>query len=116
MQNAIISPRYTIGAQSVVYVTRGSVTVQVVDNRGVAVFDGVLRQGQPLVVPEYYVLLAEAGKDGAEYVVYKTDANPVVNRIAGRGSVLRALPVGVIVAAYNVSASEAVKIKNSGGN
>jgi ribosomal protein L18E len=40
----------------------------------------------------------------------------VVNRVAGRGSVLRALPVGVIVAAYNVSASDAVKIKNSGGN
>jgi hypothetical protein len=116
VQNAIVSPRYTIGAQSVLYVTRGSVKVQVVDNRGVAVFHGVLRQGQPLVVPEYYVFLAEAEKGGDQYVVFKTNANPVVNRIAGRGSVLRALPVGVIAAAYNVSTSDAVKIKNSGGN
>jgi hypothetical protein len=116
VQNAIVSPRYTIGAQSVLYVTRGSVKVQVVDNRGVAVFNGVLRQGQPLVVPEYYVFLAEAEKDGDQYVVFKTNANPVLNRIAGRGSVLRALPVGVIAAAYNVSTSDAVKIKNSGGN
>ncbi|CAN6331264.1 unnamed protein product [Urochloa humidicola] len=114
---AIVSPVYTSNAQSVVYVIRGSFRqLQVVDDRGVALFDGVLRQGQPLVIPQYYVALAQAGKDGAQYVVFRTDANPVISYIAGRGSVLRGLPVDVIAAVYNVSINDAMKIKYSGGN
>ncbi|CAL4895913.1 unnamed protein product [Urochloa decumbens] len=110
------SPVYNSNAQLVLYVTGGSFgRLQVVDNRGIAVFDGVLRQGQPLVIPQYYVALAQAGKDGAQYVVFKTDAYPVTNYIAGWGSVLRSFPVGVIAAAYNVSTADAIKIKNSGG-
>ncbi|CAL5097187.1 unnamed protein product [Urochloa decumbens] len=110
------SPVYNSNAQLVLYVTGGSFRrLQVVDNRGIAVFDGVLRQGQPLVMPQYYVALAQAGKDGAQYVVFKTDAYPVTNYIAGWGSVLRSFPVGVIAAAYNVSTADAIKIKNSGG-
>ncbi|CAL4910547.1 unnamed protein product [Urochloa decumbens] len=110
------SPIYNSNAQIVLYVTGGSFRrLQVVDNRGVAVFDGVLRQGQPLVIPQYYVALAQAGKDGAQYVVFKTDAYPVTHYIAGWGSVLRSFPVGVIAAAYNVSTTDALKIKNSGG-
>ncbi|CAN6326542.1 unnamed protein product [Urochloa humidicola] len=56
---------YNSNTQSVLYVTGGSFRqLQVVDNRGVAVFDGELRQGQPLLLPQDYVILAQAGKDG----------------------------------------------------
>ncbi|CAN6331265.1 unnamed protein product [Urochloa humidicola] len=112
----VVSPEYTINAQSVVYIIKGSFqSLQVVDNRGIAVFNGTLRQGQPLVIPQYYVALAQAGKDGAQYVVFKTNAKPLVRYIAGWGSVLRGFPVGVIMAAYNVNTSDATEIKNSGG-
>ncbi|CAN6326543.1 unnamed protein product [Urochloa humidicola] len=113
---SVVSPAYNINAQSVVYIIGGSFRrLQVVDNRGVAVFDGALRQGQPLVIPQYYVALAQAGKDGARYVVFKTNAKPLISYIAGWGSVLRGLPVGVIAGAFNVNTSDATKIKNSGG-
>ncbi|RCV15305.1 hypothetical protein SETIT_3G047400v2 [Setaria italica] len=115
--NEIVSPYYTINAQTVVYVTGGSARLQVVDNRGVAVLNDALRQGQLLVIPQYYVVLIEAGQDaGFEYVAFKTNANPLISRIAGPGSVLRGLPVGVIAASYNFSTADAIKIKNSRGN
>uniref|UniRef100_K3ZD60 Cupin type-1 domain-containing protein n=2 Tax=Setaria italica TaxID=4555 RepID=K3ZD60_SETIT len=110
--NTISSPFYTIKAQIVAYLTRGSARVQVVDNRGVAVFDGVLRRGQPLVVPQYYVVIVEAGKDGFEFIAFKTNANPVISYIAGRVSVLHDLSVDVIAAAYNISKYEAERIKD----
>ncbi|KAK8458468.1 hypothetical protein SEVIR_3G383500v4 [Setaria viridis] len=113
--NTISSPFYTIKAQTVAYLTRGSARVQVVDNRGVAVFDGVLRRGQPLVVPQYYVVIVEAGKDGFEFIAFKTNANPVISNIAGPGSVLCDLSEDVIAAAYNVSNPEVWMIQNCRG-
>jgi len=115
-QNAIVAPHYNINSQDVVLLTRGSVRVQVVDNDGVAVFDGELRQGQLLVIPQYYVVLRKAGADGYEYILFRTNANPLIINMAGPGSVLLALPVDVIAASYNVSTTDAKKIKNSGSN
>jgi hypothetical protein len=83
-QDVAVPPLYyTAGAQSVVYAVRGSARLQVVDNIGAAVFDGELRRGQLLVVPEFFVVLTEAGKDGVEYIAFKNDASPVTSRIAG---------------------------------
>ncbi|RLM98351.1 glutelin type-B 5-like [Panicum miliaceum] len=115
-QDVAVPPLYyTAGAQSVVYAVRGSARLQLVDNIGAAVFDGELRRGQLLVVPEFFVVLTEAGKDGVEYIAFRNDASPVTSRIAGPGSVLRGLPVGVIAASYNVPAKDAMKLKDSGG-
>jgi hypothetical protein len=113
MQKARVSPVYSIDTHTIGYVTHGSARLQTVDDLGVAVFFGKFREGQVLVTPKEYALLSEAGEEGFDYIAFKTNADPMVNHIAGPGSVLRGLPVGVIAAAYNVSMEDAVKIKNS---
>uniref|UniRef100_A0A7N0UYF6 Cupin type-1 domain-containing protein n=1 Tax=Kalanchoe fedtschenkoi TaxID=63787 RepID=A0A7N0UYF6_KALFE len=110
-QNGIIAPHYYSNAHSITYVTRGQARIQVVDDQGQTVFDDVIREGQLLVEPQNYVILKQALQDGYEYISFKTSDNAFRSTLAGRNSVFRGLPVGVIANAYQISPEEAELLK-----
>ena len=115
-QDALLSPFWNINAHSVVYITQGSARVQVVNNRGKTVFNGELRRGQLLIIPQHHVVLKKAQREGCAYIAFKTNPNSMVSHIAGKSSIFRALPNDVIATAYRISREEARRLKNNRGN
>ncbi|KAL6629603.1 hypothetical protein ACP70R_029368 [Stipagrostis hirtigluma subsp. patula] len=113
--NAILSPFWNINAHSVVYMIQGRARMQVVNNLGRSVFDGVLRPGQLLIVPQHYAVLKKAKREGCQCIAFKTNVNSMVSHIAGKNSILRAMPVDVIANAYRISREEARSLKNNRG-
>ncbi|XP_006654150.1 glutelin type-A 3 [Oryza brachyantha] len=115
-QNAVLSPFWNINAHSVVYITQGRARVQVVNNNGKTVFDGELRQGQLLIIPQHHVVLKKAQREGCSYIALKTNPNSIVSHIAGKNSIFRALPGDVVTNAYRISREEAKRIKHNRGD
>ncbi|XP_062224596.1 glutelin type-B 5-like [Phragmites australis] len=115
-QNALLSPFWNINAHSVVYMIQGRAQIQVVSNHGKTVFNGVLRPGQLLIVPQHFAVLKKARHEGCQYIAFKTNPNPMVSRIAGKNSFLRAMPVDVIANAYRISREAAWSLKNNRGD
>ncbi|RRT38487.1 hypothetical protein B296_00024683 [Ensete ventricosum] len=114
--NAIRSPHWNVNAHSIVYALRGYCRVQVVGHRGRTVFDGELRQGQLLVVPQYFAMMFQAQRESFEWVSIKTNDNAVVNHFVGKTSALRGMPVEVLMNSYCISREEAMQLKFNRGN
>uniref|UniRef100_A0ACD5WHJ3 Uncharacterized protein n=1 Tax=Avena sativa TaxID=4498 RepID=A0ACD5WHJ3_AVESA len=114
-QNAILSPYWNINAHSVMHMIQGRARVQVVNNHGQTVFNDILRHGQLLIIPQHYVVLKKAEREGCQYISFKTNPNSMVSYIAGKTSILRALPVDVLANAYRISRQEAQNLKNNRG-
>ncbi|XP_057798093.1 11S globulin seed storage protein 1-like [Salvia miltiorrhiza] len=112
-RNAIFSPHWYANAHSLIYVTRGASRVQIVNHRGHAVFDGQLREGQVVVVPQNFAVVKQAGEEGFEWVAFNTNDNAIINTLSGRTSAIRGLPVDVVANAYQVSREEAERLKFS---
>ncbi|XP_026379590.1 11S globulin subunit beta-like [Papaver somniferum] len=110
-QNALHAPHWHSNAHSVIYVTRGSCRCQIVGNQGRQVFDGQLNQGQMLVVPQNFAVVKQAGNEGFEWVSFKTNDNAMAIPLVGKTSVLRAMPVDVLMNAYQISREEAQRLK-----
>ncbi|XP_020080843.1 glutelin type-B 5-like [Ananas comosus] len=115
-RNALLAPYWNINAHSVMYVTRGRGRVQVVNHRGRTVFDGELRQGQLIIIPQNFAVAKRAQHEGFEWVSFNTNANAMVSHIAGKASALRGLPVDVLVNAYRISREEAQRLKYNRGD
>uniref|UniRef100_A0A0E0JP10 Cupin type-1 domain-containing protein n=1 Tax=Oryza punctata TaxID=4537 RepID=A0A0E0JP10_ORYPU len=114
-QNALLSPFWNVNAHSVVYITQGRARVQVVNNNGKTVFDGELRPGQLLIIPQHHVVVKKAQREGCSYISFKTNPNSIVSQIAGKNSIFRALPNDVLANAYRISREEARRIKHNRG-
>ncbi|KAK7843082.1 11s globulin subunit beta [Quercus suber] len=112
-KNALVGPYYNLNSNSVIYGLRGNAKVQVVDDNGDNVYDGQLREGQALVVPQNYVVLKRAENEGFEWVSIKTNDNAITNQLAGRLSVIQALPVDVLQNAFNIDENDAFQLKNN---
>ncbi|KAH7691127.1 11-S seed storage protein plant protein [Dioscorea alata] len=113
-RNAILGPRWIMNAHSLVYVTRGSARVQIVGSQGKSVFDGELRQGQVIVVPQNFAVIVKAkSNEGFQWVAFRTNDNAISSPIFGKFSVFRGLPVDVIASAYNISRDQAWRVKYS---
>ncbi|KAL6978687.1 hypothetical protein U1Q18_020352 [Sarracenia purpurea var. burkii] len=110
-RNAMKAPVWNINAHSVLYATRGEAQVQIVDQRGEAVFNDRLREGQIVVVPQNFVVEKQAGDEGFEWVGFKTHEHAMFSTLAGRTSVIRAMPVDVLANAYGISQEEARRLK-----
>ncbi|MCL8575519.1 hypothetical protein NAB35_18110, partial [Proteus mirabilis] len=78
-QNALLSPFWNINAHSVVYITQGRARVQVVNNNGKTVFNGELRRGQLLIIPQHYAVVKKAQREGCAYIAFKTNPNSMVS-------------------------------------
>ncbi|XP_050363141.1 prunin 1 Pru du 6.0101-like [Argentina anserina] len=109
--NAIYSPHWNLNAHEVYYVIRGSARVQVVNDNGQAILDNEVRQGQLFIVPQNHAVLQKASNNGYEYIAFKTQDNAKINTLAGRTSVLRALPDVVLANAYQIDRQQARTLK-----
>ncbi|KAL7151580.1 hypothetical protein ABFS83_04G041100 [Erythranthe nasuta] len=112
-RNAIMSPHWYANAHSIIYVTRGDSRMQIVNHKGRAVFDGQVREGQVVVVPQNYAVVKQAGEQGCEWVAFNTNDNAMINTLSGRTSAIRGLPADVIASAYQISREEAQRLKFS---
>ncbi|EEF37812.1 11S globulin seed storage protein 1 [Ricinus communis] len=109
--NAVRLPHWHMNSHSILYAIRGQARIQVVNENGNSVFDGSVRQGQVLTLPQNFVVVNRAESDNFEYVSFNTNDNAVAFDVAGRTSALRGMPVEVIANAFRVSIEEARRIK-----
>ena len=112
-QNALMAPHFNQNSHSVIYATRGSCRCQIVDDFGRTVFDGELREGQMLVVPQNFAVVKQASSRGFEWIAVKTNDNAVRNPLAGRVSAIRAMPDDVLANAFRISREQARNLKNN---
>ncbi|KAL5724937.1 hypothetical protein ACHQM5_008138 [Ranunculus cassubicifolius] len=110
-RNALVAPHWNLNAHSVIYVTRGNARVQIVGNYQQPIYDGQLRQGQLLVVPQNFAVVKRAGEQGFEWIAFKTNDQAMTSPVAGRNSVIRALPEEILMNAFRISSEQARKLK-----
>ncbi|CAN0829010.1 11S globulin [Linum grandiflorum] len=108
---AIRLPHWNINAHSIIYAIRGQARIQIVNENGESVFDGVLQERQVVTVPQNFAVVKRAQSDRFEWVAFKTNDNAMVNSLAGRTSAIRAIPAEVLANAWRVSPEEARKLK-----
>nr|AIO11048.1 11S globulin [Murraya paniculata] len=102
-QNALTAPHWNLNAHSIVYITRGNGRMQIVAENGENVFDGQIREGQLIVVPQGFAVVKRAGNRGLEWISFKTNDVAMTSQLAGRASVIRGLPLDVIQNSFQVS-------------
>lgn len=112
----MITPYWSVNCHCGMYVTGGQGRVQVVNHQGRSVFDGVLRQGQFLLIPQNYAVLKRADIQGFHWVTFNTNQNAMINQIAGKSSTLRAMPLQVLMSSYRLSMEQARRLKFSRRN
>ncbi|XWS13854.1 hypothetical protein CRYUN_Cryun36dG0074700 [Craigia yunnanensis] len=110
-KNAIFAPHWNINAHSIVYITRGRGRIQIVAENGEALFDDQVEEGQVITVPQNHAVVKKAGRQGFEWIAFKTNANAKISQIAGRLSVFRGLPVDVLANSFDISREEAMRLK-----
>lgn len=110
-RNGIYAPHWNINANSVIYVTRGRGRIQIVNCEGKAVFNGEVERGQLVVVPQNYAVAKQAGSEGLEYIVFKTNDRAMMSPMVGRTSVFRAIPAQVLANAFGISQNQATAVK-----
>lgn len=111
MQNALMVPHWNFNAHSIVYCCKGNAQFQVVDNFGNTVYDGEVREGQILVVPQNFAVVKRARGQRFEWISFKTNDRAMINPLAGSTSVLRAMPEEVLANAFQISREDARKLK-----
>ncbi|KAI3760178.1 hypothetical protein L1987_50569 [Smallanthus sonchifolius] len=112
-RNAMVSPYWIMNAHDIVYVTRGNMRMQIVNNEGQAVFDDMIQEGQLVVVPQNFVVMKQAGEQGCGWISFRTNDNAVINTLAGKTSAIRSMPVDVLMHAYQLSPEQARNLKNN---
>ncbi|XP_030513522.1 11S globulin subunit beta-like [Rhodamnia argentea] len=110
-RNGLVAPHYYLNSHGLIYVIRGSARLQVVGDLGQMAFDGELREGQFLVIPQNFVAIKRANEQGFEWIGFRTNDMATVSPLAGRLSVFRSLPEEVIQNAYDVSREDARRLK-----
>ncbi|KAJ8425294.1 hypothetical protein Cgig2_018998 [Carnegiea gigantea] len=113
-KNAMVAPQWNMNSHEILYCIRGRARVQVVGcgsttNR--PVFDGEVREGQLLVIPQNYVSLARAGEEGFEWITFMTSDNAMFSPLAGRVSVMRGIPEEVLMNMFMISREDAQRLK-----
>ncbi|KAJ9564966.1 hypothetical protein OSB04_000932 [Centaurea solstitialis] len=111
LQNAMASPYWVMNAHSILHVTRGSMRMQIVNNKGQSVLNDQIREGQLVVVPQNFAVVKQAGQEGCRWIAFRTNDNAMINTLAGHNSAIRAMPVDVIASAYQMSREQASNLK-----
>ncbi|KAJ8899494.1 hypothetical protein K2173_018468 [Erythroxylum novogranatense] len=110
-KDALVLPHWNLNAHSIMYVIRGRARCQVVDQNGDTVFDGEVREGQVLTVPQNFAVVKRAERERFEWISFKTNDNAMAAPLAGRTSAIRAMPVEVLANAFRISIEDARRIK-----
>ncbi|KAI7749972.1 hypothetical protein M8C21_007775 [Ambrosia artemisiifolia] len=107
----IVSPHWIMNAHNIIYVTDGNMRIQIVNDQGQEVFNDELQEQQLVVVPQNFAVLKQAGEQGCRWISFRTNDNAIINTLAGKSSVMRALPLDVIANSYRLSREDARKVK-----
>nr|AAD10369.1 early embryogenesis protein [Oryza sativa Japonica Group] len=109
-RNAILAPHWNINAHAAVYATRARPRLQVVSSEGRRVFDGELRRGQMVVVPQSFAWRG-ARRRGVRVGVVPDERRR--HERAGGWQVVGAarMPADVLDNAFGVSREEARMVK-----
>ncbi|XP_065878723.1 12S seed storage protein CRC-like [Euphorbia lathyris] len=110
LKDAMRLPHYE-NNYSMIYVVKGEGLIEVVDDNGNNVFDDIVKEGQLLLVPKYYVLSEQAKCGRFEYVTFKTNANPTTSDLSGRNSVINCLALEVLTNTFRINKEEAKNLK-----
>ncbi|KAM7259991.1 hypothetical protein ACFE04_015732 [Oxalis oulophora] len=110
-RNGMMVPHWNLNAHSIMYAISGSAKVQVVDNFGRSVYDGTMRKGQILTVPQNYAVVKQAESEGFDWISFKTNDNAMITPLSGKTSAIRAMPEEVIANSFRISREEARKLK-----
>nr|CAA90640.1 legumin; 11S globulin [Ephedra gerardiana] len=105
--NAIFGPSWVVNAHRVIYALQGSGNVEIVAPNGEGVFQGRLRRGQFLVIPQFFAAVKEASEEGFEWVAFLTHQRPYRSDLSGAGSVFVGLPRPVVEEAFGLEEEEA---------
>ncbi|GKD72935.1 legumin B-like protein, partial [Tanacetum coccineum] len=90
-------------AHNILYVTKGNMRMQIVNNEGQAVFDDVVQVHQVVMIPQNFTLVKQAQEQGCQWIAFRTNDNAMINTLAGHASALRAMLLEVIANAYQMS-------------
>ncbi|XP_074284307.1 11S globulin seed storage protein Jug r 4-like [Silene latifolia] len=112
-KNAILAPHWRVNAHTICYFTRGEGRIQVVDHQGRLVFDDTVNEGQLLTIPQNFVVVKRAGREGLEWVSFLTNDDAIISPLAGRISAIRGMPDEVVMNSFSVSREDAHKLKYS---
>lgn len=100
---ALCSPRFSSdSALQVTYIVKGSGRVQVVGAQGERVLDAIVKAGDLLIVPRFFVVSQIADDEGLEWFSVITSPEPSITQLAGKTSAWKALSPQVLTAAFNV--------------
>lgn len=113
VQNAIYSPYWNLNANELVYVIRGNARVQVVNENGDAILDDQVNEGQVFLIPQNHAVMTQAGNQGFEYISFRTNDLALINTMAGRTAVLRAIPEDVLRNAFQIDRQQVRDLKNN---
>ncbi|CAK7346396.1 unnamed protein product [Dovyalis caffra] len=108
---AMMVPHWNLNAHSIIYAIRGQARIQVVDHSGRTLFDGEMREGQVLTVPQNFAVVKRAEQQRFEWVSFKTNDNAMTSTLAGGTSAIRGMPAQVLANAFRISVEEAKRIK-----
>jgi len=111
LQNAMVLPKYNMNANEILYCTGGQGRIQVVNDNGQNVLDQQVQKGQLVVIPQGFAYVVQSHGNNFEWISFKTNENAMISTLAGRTSLLRALPLEVISNGFQISPEEARKIK-----
>ncbi|PWA59584.1 glutelin type-B 1 [Artemisia annua] len=112
-RNAIVSPYWIMNAHSILYVTRGNMRMQIVNNEGQAVFDDIVQEHQVVVIPQNFAVAKQAQEQGCQWIAFRTNDNAMINTLAGHTSIIQAMPLHVVANAFQMSPQEAWGLKNN---
>ncbi|BBH10186.1 RmlC-like cupins superfamily protein, partial [Prunus dulcis] len=98
--NAIYTPHWHTNANALV-----------VNENGDPILNDEVREGQLFLIPQNHAVITQASNEGFEYISFRTDENGFTNTLAGRTSVLRALPDEVLQNAFRISRQDARNLK-----
>ncbi|KAL9436075.1 hypothetical protein AB3S75_022193 [Citrus x aurantiifolia] len=110
-RNAMMVPHWNLNAHSIMYAISGSCHVQVVDSYGRSVYDGEVRRGQIMVVPQNFAVVKRARGSEFEWISFKTNDNAMISPLSGRTSVMRGMPEEILANAFQISREDARRIK-----
>ncbi|KAL3520981.1 hypothetical protein ACH5RR_019130 [Cinchona calisaya] len=108
---AMVAPHWGLNSHSISYIASGNGRVQIVGTSQKAVYDGEVRKGQLLIIPQNFAHVKIAGNEGLEWFTVKTNDRAKTSALVGKTSVLRALPEDVLINAYLLSREEARSVK-----
>ncbi|KAK8487341.1 hypothetical protein V6N11_051100 [Hibiscus sabdariffa] len=102
-----------INAYNIVYVAIGNERVEIVSKNREAIFDDQVQEGQVITVPQNHAVLKKAGRQGFEWIAFKTKANAKISQLVCSLSVMRGLPVDVLSNSFVISWEEASKFEEN---